>query len=158
MMLKNYFTSYLNWWTDAVPQGLSQLAENLDSLERGYLLAREEQKRLLQPHFDPERWELCPTIDFVHKHFIFCLSFLSHVRAFVCICQRTRGADLRVWTLYGRTESAGGRNATGAACIWGSSISTSSPHPVSCPLWGGRNSDSSTGSTTTLHVSELCRK
>ncbi|XP_039636513.1 microtubule organization protein AKNA isoform X3 [Perca fluviatilis] len=41
-------------------KGLSQLAEGLDSLERGYLLARDEHKLLLQRgaeigHFDPER-------------------------------------------------------------------------------------------------------
>ncbi|XP_031133408.1 microtubule organization protein AKNA isoform X3 [Sander lucioperca] len=41
-------------------KGLSQLAEGLDSLERGYLLARDEHKLLLRRgaeigHFDPER-------------------------------------------------------------------------------------------------------
>nr|XP_046230707.1 microtubule organization protein AKNA isoform X2 [Scatophagus argus] len=41
-------------------KGLSQLAEGLESLERGYLLARDEHKLLLQRgaeigHFDPER-------------------------------------------------------------------------------------------------------
>ncbi|XP_026196336.1 microtubule organization protein AKNA isoform X2 [Anabas testudineus] len=43
-------------------KGLSQLAEGLDSLERGYLLARDEHKRLQRQqqgtkisHFDPER-------------------------------------------------------------------------------------------------------
>ncbi|XP_078127511.1 LOW QUALITY PROTEIN: uncharacterized protein akna [Sander vitreus] len=41
-------------------KGLSQLAEGLDSLERGYLLARDEHKLLLQRgaeigHFDPDR-------------------------------------------------------------------------------------------------------
>ncbi|XP_032395438.1 microtubule organization protein AKNA isoform X2 [Etheostoma spectabile] len=41
-------------------KGLSQLAEGLDSLERGYLLARDEHKLLLHrgaeiAHFDPER-------------------------------------------------------------------------------------------------------
>lgn len=41
-------------------QGVSQLTEGLDSLERGYLLARDQHKLLQQQgaeisHFDPER-------------------------------------------------------------------------------------------------------
>lgn len=163
-------TAYPNWWTNVVLQGLSQLAEGLDSLERGYLLAREEHKRLQQQqgakisHFDPERWEWCPTsiphiyILYTHTFHTCFLLFFFHGCTYMCIYQRAGGANLPMWTSYGRTERAGGRDATGAAHVWGSSNSTSSSHPVFCPLWGGRNSDSPTGTTTMLYMPELCSK
>lgn len=59
-LLKNSFEWPPHIQTNALLQGLSQLAEGLNSLERGYLLARDEHKLLQQrgaeiSHFDPER-------------------------------------------------------------------------------------------------------
>ncbi|MEQ2190694.1 hypothetical protein XENOCAPTIV_006025, partial [Xenoophorus captivus] len=63
LMISSSFKWIVNLYSDppkAAHSGLSQLSESLDSLERGFLLARDEHKLLQQTgvqtcHFDPER-------------------------------------------------------------------------------------------------------
>lgn len=76
--------------------------------------------------------------------------YLLHTCACVALYQGAREADLPVWTAYGWAEGAGGADATGAAYLWGPSLSTPSALPVICSLWAGRDSDSATGTGTII--------
>lgn len=80
--------------------------------------------------------------------------YLLHTCACVAVYQGARGADLPVWTAYGWAEGAGGTDATGAAYLWGPSLSTPPALPVICSLWGGRDSDSATGTGTIILCSD----